>query len=114
MRLGAAAKRLSILTAFRGCTTRKTVSAGNSCFVAESAIRSIRAIYGGRSRTADWSIALAGAWFATAAILMCSTYLYRCLGQSVLIAIERLVGMLLVALSVQMFLDGIVLYIGKS
>jgi len=62
-------------------------------------------------RTADWSIALAGAWFATAAILMCSTYLYRCLGQSVLIAIERLVGMLLVALSVQMFLDGIATYL---
>jgi MarC family membrane protein len=63
-------------------------------------------------RTADWSIALFGAWLATSVILLCSTYLYRCLGQSVLNAIERLVGMLLVALSVQMFLDGIAAYLG--
>ena len=62
-------------------------------------------------RTADWSIALFCAWLATAFILLCSTYLYRCLGQSVLNAIERLVGMLLVALSVQMFLDGIAVYL---
>lgn len=62
-------------------------------------------------RTADWSIALFGAWLATAIILMSSTYLYRCLGDSVLTAIERLVGMLLVALSVQMFLDGVRVYL---
>jgi len=43
-----------------------------------------------------------------------STVLFRILGNSVLTALERLMGMLLVALSVQMFLDGIVLYIGKS
>ncbi len=65
-------------------------------------------------RTADWSIALFGAWLATAVILLSSTYLYRCLGDSVLTAIERLVGMLLVALSVQMFLDGIAAYLAKS
>ncbi|TLY48969.1 MAG: YhgN family NAAT transporter [Gammaproteobacteria bacterium] len=62
-------------------------------------------------RTADWSIALFCAWFATAAILLCSTFLFRWLGQSVLTAIERLVGMLLVALSVQMFLDGVAAYL---
>lgn len=65
-------------------------------------------------RTADWSIALFGAWLATAIILMSSTYLYRCLGDSVLTAIERLVGMLLVALSVQMFLDGVAAYLKLS
>jgi small neutral amino acid transporter SnatA (MarC family) len=65
-------------------------------------------------RTADWSIALFGAWLATALILMSSTYLYRCLGDSVLTAIERLVGMLLVALSVQMFLDGVAAYLKLS
>jgi small neutral amino acid transporter SnatA (MarC family) len=62
-------------------------------------------------RTADWSIALFCAWFATAAILLSSTFLFRWLGQSVLTAIERLVGMLLVALSVQMFLDGVAAYL---
>lgn len=61
-------------------------------------------------RTADWSIALFCAWLATALILLASTWLFRLLGQSVLSAIERLVGMLLVALSVQMFLDGITAY----
>jgi MarC family membrane protein len=62
-------------------------------------------------RTVDWSVALFVAWLATALILLSSTYLYRWLGSSVLTALERLMGMLLVALSVQMFLDGIVAYI---
>ena len=62
-------------------------------------------------RTADWSIALFCAWLATALILLSSTYLFRLLGQSVLIALERLMGMLLIALSVQMFLDGVALYL---
>jgi small neutral amino acid transporter SnatA (MarC family) len=62
-------------------------------------------------RTVEWSLALFAAWFATAAILMSSTYLYRYLGASVLTAVERLMGMLLVALSVQMFLDGVVAYV---
>jgi MarC family membrane protein len=65
-------------------------------------------------RTADWSIALFCAWLATALILLASTWLFRLLGQSVLSAIERLVGMLLVALSVQMFLDGITAYMKLS
>jgi MarC family membrane protein len=62
-------------------------------------------------RTVDWSVALLVAWFATAVILLSSTYLFRCLGTSVLIAVERLMGMLLVALSVQMFLDGVMAYV---
>jgi small neutral amino acid transporter SnatA (MarC family) len=62
-------------------------------------------------RTVDWSVALFVAWLATALILLSSTYLYRWLGSSVLTALERLMGMLLVALSVQMFLDGIVAYV---
>ena len=62
-------------------------------------------------RTVDWSIALFLAWLATSILLISSTYLYRWLGASVLVALERLMGMLLVALSVQMFLDGVVAYI---
>ncbi len=62
-------------------------------------------------RTVDWSVALFLAWLATAFILMSSTYLFRYLGTSVLTALERLMGMLLVALSVQMFLDGVVAYL---
>ena len=62
-------------------------------------------------RAVDWSIALFLAWLATAVILLSSTYLFRWLGTSVLTALERLMGMLLVALSVQMFLDGVVGYV---
>jgi small neutral amino acid transporter SnatA (MarC family) len=58
-------------------------------------------------RLDDWSIALLIAWAATAAILFSATILYRFLGPRVLTALERLMGMLLVAISVQMFLDGL-------
>src|SRR5688500_5090259 len=58
-------------------------------------------------RLGEWSMALVIAWLATAVILFASTRLYKLLGPRVLSALERLMGMLLVAISVQMFLDGI-------
>ena len=61
-------------------------------------------------RLMDWSVALLVAWAATAAILFCATALYRGLGIRALTAIERLMGMLLVSISVQMLLDGFGLY----
>lgn len=63
------------------------------------------------ARLGDWSLALLIAWGATSAILFSATYLYRWLGSRVLIAVERLMGMLLVAISVQMLLDGIGIYL---
>jgi small neutral amino acid transporter SnatA (MarC family) len=48
---------------------------------------------------------------ATAAILFAATYLYKVLGTKVLVAVERLMGMLLVTVSVQMFLDGLSAYL---
>ncbi len=66
------------------------------------------------TRLGDWSLALLIAWGATAAILFSAPLLYRLLGRSALTALERLMGMLLVAISVQMFLDGIVTYLGLS
>ncbi|WP_147653731.1 YhgN family NAAT transporter [Vulcaniibacterium gelatinicum] len=62
-------------------------------------------------RLGEWSLALLIAWAATAAILFSATYLYRWLGTRVLTAVERLMGMLLVAISVQMLLDGIGAYL---
>ncbi|NYZ62734.1 MarC family protein [Luteimonas deserti] len=59
-------------------------------------------------RLGEWSLALLIAWGATAAILFSATYLYKLLGLRALTAIERLMGMLLVAISVQMLLDGLV------
>jgi MarC family membrane protein len=55
----------------------------------------------------DWSLALLLAWAGTAAILLGATHLYKALGRPVLIAVERLMGMLLVAISVQMLMDGV-------
>jgi MarC family membrane protein len=63
-------------------------------------------------RLLDWSLALLLAWAATAAILFSATRLYRLLGRRALIALERLMGMVLVAISVQMFLDGLTAYLG--
>ncbi len=62
-------------------------------------------------RMGDWSLALAIAWFGAAVILFSSTYLYKILGPRVLVAVERLMGMLLVAISVQMLLDGVAAYL---
>jgi len=59
------------------------------------------------ARMGDWSLALAIAWGATAVMLFSATYLYKALGQAFLVAIERLMGMLLVAISVQMLMDGV-------
>ena len=63
------------------------------------------------SRTLEWSIALMIAWLASAAILFGSTTLYRLLGPRVLSALERLMGMLIIALAVQMTLDGVAVYL---
>ncbi|KRG62685.1 membrane protein [Stenotrophomonas humi] len=64
-------------------------------------------------RLGDWSLALLLAWGATAAILMSAPLLYRLLGSRALIALERLMGMLLVAISVQMLLDGLTAYLAS-
>jgi len=59
------------------------------------------------NRLGEWSLALLLAWGASAGLLFSATYLYRLLGTRVLTAMERLMGMLLVAISVQMLLDGL-------
>lgn len=58
-------------------------------------------------RMVDWATALMLAWLATSAILLSSTYLFRWLGESVLTALERVMGMVLIAISVQMFMAGV-------
>ncbi len=64
-------------------------------------------------RLGEWSLALLLAWGATAAILMSATLLYKLLGARALTALERLMGMLLVAISVQMLLDGVAVYLAS-
>ena len=65
-------------------------------------------------RMGDWMLALTLAWLATAVILFCATWLKKLLGTRALTALERLMGMVIVALSVQMFLDGIASYLRAS
>lgn len=62
------------------------------------------------TRMIDWSIALILAWIAAAIILISGGFLTRYLGERGLTAIERLMGMILIMLSVQMLLDGIAKY----
>lgn len=54
-----------------------------------------------------WLGAVLLAWLATAMILFCATSVSRYLGERGLIAIERLMGMLLITVAVQMLMDGL-------
>ena len=60
----------------------------------------------------DLLLASVLAWSATFLVLFSSTFLFRYLTRRGLIAIERLMGMVLVALAVQLFLDGVASYLG--
>ena len=62
-------------------------------------------------RMPEWVLALFLAWLLTSVILLSANGLKRFLGRRGLIAMERLMGMLLIALSVQMLLEGISAYI---
>jgi len=59
------------------------------------------------SRMLDWSLALLIAWIANAVILLLAPILYKLLRQRGLMAMERLMGMILIMISVQMLLNGI-------
>ncbi len=54
----------------------------------------------------NWLIALTIAWFITTIILVFADFLRKLLGERGLIAIERLMGMILTTMAVQMFLTG--------
>jgi MarC family membrane protein len=59
------------------------------------------------ARRTDWFFALSAAWLASAVILLLGARLSHFLGAKGITAIERLMGMVLVASAVQMFLDGV-------
>jgi len=56
----------------------------------------------------EWGVAILVAWAASTLILLASTYLRRILRQRGLIAIERLMGMILLTVAVQMLISEIV------
>jgi small neutral amino acid transporter SnatA (MarC family) len=58
-------------------------------------------------RWPEWLLALTIAWLATAIIIALGSRLSRFLGQRGLVAMERLMGMVLVAVAIQQFLTGV-------
>lgn len=69
---------------------------------------------GEKEQWPQWVLAVWLAWLGTAIILMLSTCFARFLGERGLVAIERLMGMLLVAISVEMFLDGLRTFLDRT
>lgn len=59
-------------------------------------------------------LAIISAWLITSVILFLSQYVLKILGNRGAIAMERLMGMLLILISVQMFLDGLASYGGGN
>jgi multiple antibiotic resistance protein len=58
-------------------------------------------------RWPEWLLALTGAWLASAAILVLGGRIGKFLGRRGLLALERLMGLLLVAVAVQMAIEGL-------
>jgi multiple antibiotic resistance protein len=63
-------------------------------------------------RWPEWLIAVVLAWVVTGAIICASGPLVRLLGKRALVALERLMGMLLVAVAIQMLLGGVQMFFG--
>lgn len=64
-------------------------------------------------RLMEWSIAVTAAWGITALLLIAGERCMRFLGPRGMRAIERLMGMVLVLISVQMILNGLSLYLAN-
>jgi multiple antibiotic resistance protein len=54
----------------------------------------------------EWFIALVTAWFVTTVILVFADFFRKILGDRGMLAVERLMGMILTTMAVQMFLTG--------
>ena len=64
-------------------------------------------------QTGSLVIALTIAWALTGGILLSSTFFYRVLRERGLMAIERLMGMVLVMVAVQMFMNGVKTFLAR-
>jgi multiple antibiotic resistance protein len=62
-------------------------------------------------RWPEWLAALLLAWSATALILYFGSGMRRLLGDKGLVAVERLMGMILVTVAVQMLMTGVVRFL---
>lgn len=64
-------------------------------------------------KSGDWLVALLVAWGVTATVLMFAPVISRVLRDRGTLAVERLMGMVLVMVAVQMFLNGLDLYLDR-
>lgn len=62
-------------------------------------------------RRLEWLAAVVLAWFVCATLLFLASNLRRFLGERGLVAIERLMGMVLVAAAIQMLMSGVTTYV---
>jgi multiple antibiotic resistance protein len=65
-------------------------------------------------RLAEWVLVLTVAWCATALVLVGSSFLLERLGRRALRAMEKLMGMLLIMMAVQMLLDGAAVWLAEQ
>lgn len=78
------------------------------CVAGPSAIATVMLLMAQEpERWLDWMLALISAWLVTSAILVFSTKFDRILGERGLRALQNLMGLILTALAVEMFLQGI-------
>jgi len=76
-----------------------------------SALAMVMLMGSGEGSPASWVSSVIIAWAGASLVLLLGNRLSHRLGKRGLVALERLMGMLLVALSVEMFLSGIELYL---
>ena len=78
-----------------------------------STLATLLLLRAGPGSTLELWLATTVAWVATAAILIAAPFFYRALGERGLVAMERLMGMVLVMISVQMFLNGVATFLAR-
>lgn len=66
------------------------------------------------ANTITWVIALSISWSLAALILVPSPWIFKFIGEKAARILERIMGMILIMLAVQMFLNGIEQYVGAS
>ena len=66
------------------------------------------------ANTVTWVIALSISWSLAALILVPSPWVFKFIGEKAARILERLMGMILIMLAVQMFLNGVELYVGTN
>jgi len=78
------------------------------CIAGPSAVATVLLLTGQKpDRWSEWLLSLLLAWFLTSCILLLSAKLDRVLGRRGLNALQHLMGLILTALAVEMFLEGI-------